>query len=210
MSIIAVVGPVGSGKYAVAASICQKEPNAIISSISDNWKVLRESGFYGQRPIYKILVVTNGGSIFFHKDCPEKTMRYIYAVYAPHSVIALAVNIRICTYYADKDTLSHEDFRRGKFCRASLRMIRTPGSPGYPEYLRILQEDTRKTIETCDARAATGEYRVGGEPEHSSHTWFLSTSQMHDRMVKVTRRNLKHQLVLCIWANQTRRTLTGY
>lgn len=205
MSIIAIIGPIGSGKFDLAQMLAAV-PGREICSIDDDWKQFKKHGFVdSKRPATNTLVVTNGGSIFFHKEQPKRRMLPIVAVHAPADMVAVVRNFK----RAWKTPVCHEDFYRTEFCSKALEMFRTPGAPGYASYQGMLERETRKTIATCDARVASGQYRLGGTPGHYTK-WFLNASSMHERMVKVTRRNLKHQFVLALWAQQTGATLCAY
>lgn len=208
MSIIAVIGPVGSGKYPQAVAIAGGSPDHVVSSIQDGWKFFLKRGFTDSRYTARTIVVTNGGSLFFHRECRARRLRAIRAVYAPADMVALVQRVARHPAFAAKG-ICHEVFIDTEFFRQSLRMFREPGGPGHASHQRMAAQACGKTLQACDERVESGEYTVGGEPGDPGK-WFESTEAMHARMTKVTLRNLKYQFALALWAHQMGRKLVGY
>lgn len=209
MSIIAVIGPVGSGKYAQAVSIAAGRPDYVVSSIQDEWKVLHKRGFTDSRRTAKTIVATNGGSIFFHKECKARRLRPIHAVHAPADMVALVQRIVRHPFFARNSDMCHEDFIGTEFFRQSLSMFREPGGPGYAAHQRMVAQAATQTRQACSQRVESGEYTLGGQGGEPGKC-FATAEAMHARMEKVTRRNLKSQFALALWAHQVGRKLVGY
>lgn len=154
--IIAVIGPIGYGKYDKATEIVSSHPGYEISCITDQWKQFRRLclGSHQKHPGHT-LVVTNGGSLFFHRE--KKNIRInITQVYAPESVILFISKFKP----VNLDGINHEDFMATDYWKNAYNLMTDEQTP-CGKRLRSIINDFNNIIEqTCEQRVKDGSFKL--------------------------------------------------
>jgi len=220
--IIGVIGPIGYGKYSRALEIVSEHPKYEISSIADEWKEFKSLCLKShQKHPGHTLVVTNGGSLFFHGE--KKHIRInITEIHAPKVLIAFVSKFKA----VELNGISHEDFINTDYWQNAYGLMTDETTP-CGKRLRMILNDFNNTIkETCAQRINDGTFKLRSSssvessvyPElrssrHPNHTNYVfdSLDQSVLELSSYCERSVKYQLCLVLWAlNSPQVILHGY
>ena len=169
--IIAVVGPIGYGKYTKGQEIVAANPKYELSTIEDEWKSFKSLclGRKQKHPGHT-LVVTNGGSLFFHNE--KKYIRItITEVYGPQVLIDFLSKFR----KVDLTDMCHEDFINTDYWKNAYGMMTDESTPCGKRFRAILNQFNDIIEETCDQRIKDGTFKLRSPSSSSTETSSSST-----------------------------------
>lgn len=186
-SIIAIVGPVGSGKISFAFSLAENKEGHRVMSIENKWQDF-DRLVYSKTP--GTIYVCNGGSLLFHNHAPRMRIAHVSGVYAPADVIALAGKIKKEPAFF---TFCHEDFAETAYWKNCLAMLKKT-----PDYEAIVSNVTDSVIASTKQRLADQRFKIG--PKEVASNSFLDEQEACRILVDVSRSNIAYQLCLAVWA----------
>ena len=232
--IIAVTGPIGYGKFTQAQKIVAANPKYEISSIDDGWKEFKSSCLKShEKHLGHTLVVTNGGSLFFHGE--KKHVRInITEVHAPTVLIEFLSKFKP----VELSGITHEDFIDTDYWKNAYGLMTNQDTSCGKKLQTILNGFFDIIEQTCEERTKNGTFKlrtetssdssISGTPEtssdssvpsvpsasevpelrrhrHPNHANYLfdSLEQSISELSHYCEKNIRYQLCLILWAKNS-------
>lgn len=200
---VCVIGPVGSGKSSIVKGYYNAEnnfvnvnpdfyPSGIVDRKTKNERILADirSATSNRRSV----VVDNGGGLFVSEPHMFSHAKTVVLV-APVELVDF-----VSKWPLGKSLkISPMDLAESAYMKGIFRQIETPG-PCRDAYLAMVDIFDQRTVQACHYRLANGIFHINYFGSHMKVGHFKNRESMLETMRQVTSANMKHQLVMLMWA----------